>query len=279
MNAQLQIWKLLIRGDGNSMSDLFSLKGKVALVTGGAGHLGLAMSEVLAAYGATVYIASRNESNNIKIANNISRKTGSKVLGIQLNNLNIGSVNHTVSTIIENEGKIDILINNSYAGKTGELLTGSEYDWMESFDGSIYATYRMIKSVLPHMLEQKKGSIINIASMYGIVSPNPEIYGSSMQNNPPHYGAAKAGIIQFTKYLAGHFGNQGIRTNCISPGPFPNKETQKNKEFVANLAEKNPMKRIGYPEELKGITLLLASDASSYINGQNICVDGGWTIW
>ena len=137
----------------------------------------------------------------------------------------------------------------------------------------------MARETLPFMIKQRQGSIINIASMYGVVSPNPEIYGTSGQNNPPFYGAAKAGIIQLTKYLACHYVKDGVRANCISPGPFPNLDTKMNKDFIENLSRKTPMNRVGQPAELQGIAVLLASDASSYINGQNIGVDGGWTVW
>lgn len=129
------------------------------------------------------------------------------------------------------------------------------------------------------MLEKRKGTILNIASMYGVVSPNPEIYGTSGQNNPANYGAGKAAIIQFTRYLACHYGRKGIRANSISPGPFPNDQTQLNKEFIAQLSNKTALGRIGLPDELKGAVLLLVSSAGSYITGQNLAVDGGWTAW
>ncbi|MEC2746408.1 SDR family oxidoreductase, partial [Bacillus cereus] len=98
-------------------------------------------------------------------------------------------------------------------------------------------------------------------------------------NNPPNYGAGKAAIIQFTRYLACHYGLKGIRANSISPGPFPNTEVQKNKEFIRNLKKKTALGRIGNPQELQGLIVFLASNASSYVTGQNICIDGGWTSW
>jgi gluconate 5-dehydrogenase len=129
------------------------------------------------------------------------------------------------------------------------------------------------------MEAKKQGVIINISSMYGIVSPDPRIYGDSGYNNPPDYGAGKAGIIQFTKYAACHLAAKGIRVNAVSPGPFPGAEVQKNEAFITNLKNKVPLGRIGQPADLKGVVVFLASDASSYITGQNIIVDGGWTVW
>lgn len=259
--------------------DIFSLDGKVVVITGGAGYLGSVMTDGFVEYGAKVYIASRNIERNKAYAAQLMEKYQTDVASVQMDTTDGKSVKDAIAMIIQKEEKIDVLVNNSHSGKTGELLTGFEEDWIDSFNGSIHSTYRVTKEVLQHMIKRQQGSIINIASMYGIVSPNPEIYGDSMQNNPPQYGAAKAGIIQFTKYLAGHFGQQGIRTNCIAPGPFPNMDTQNNTEFIKRLSSKNPMNRIGQPEELKGTAILLASNASSYINGQTIQVDGGWTIW
>ena len=129
------------------------------------------------------------------------------------------------------------------------------------------------------MKKQKTGSIINIASIYGTVSPDPEIYENSGFDNPPEYGAGKAAIIQFTRYIAVHNAKYGVRANSISPGPFPNQTVQKNKKFMNNLKRKIPMNRIGHPNELKGITIFLASNASSFLTGENIHVDGGWTAW
>jgi NAD(P)-dependent dehydrogenase (short-subunit alcohol dehydrogenase family) len=130
------------------------------------------------------------------------------------------------------------------------------------------------------MKEQQKGSIVNIASMYGVVAPDPELYqGDVSLNNPANYGAGKAAIIQFTKYTAAYYAKYGIRANSISPGSFPNPKVQQNASFIKRLSAKSMLGRVGQPQELQGVVILLASDASSYITGQNICVDGGWTAW
>ena len=122
--------------------------------------------------------------------------------------------------------------------------------------------------------------MVNIASMYGSVSPDPAIYGDSGANNPPSYGAAKAGLIQFTRYAACHFAAERIRVNCISPGPFPaQRYFDQDPEFRRRLENKIPMRRTGDPQEIRGPLLFLASDASSYVTGINLPVDGGWTAW
>ena len=129
-------------------------------------------------------------------------------------------------------------------------------------------------------IKERRGVVLNIGSMYGHVAPDWRLYEDVPQANPPSYGAAKAGVIQFTKYLASFLAPHGIRVNCISPGPFPYEETaREHPEFVERLNAKSPLGRIGRPHEIKGAAALLCSDASSYMSGQNICVDGGWTIW
>lgn len=279
-NSIVVIDKLLILESGDMMEqDIFSLHEKVVLITGGSGHLGAAISEGVLKHGAKLYIASRNQKKNANYVSYLSKKYNREVFHIYVDTINNASVQEAVKEILFIEGKIDVLINNAYSGTSGDILSVNEDDWLKTFDGSIHSTYRMIKEVLPSMINNKSGSIINIASMYGVVSPNPEIYGDSGQNNPPHYGASKAAIIQLSKYLAGHYGKDGIRVNSISPGPFPNSTTQNNKKFIEELAKKNPLGRIGRPEELQGIVVLLASNAGSYITGQNISVDGGWTAW
>ena len=258
---------------------IFDLKGRVAIVTGGAGHLGTAISEALAEYGASVYIASRDIGKCRKLASEISDRYGVTAGGMELDIRSFDSITKCFSDIYKEAGRIDILVNNASFSPVANLATVSEKEWLEGKDGTINGVFRCTKAVLPYMTKQASGSIINISSMYGMVSPDPSIYGDSGYDNPPHYGAGKAGIIQFTKYTACHLAKDGIRVNSLSPGPFPNSEVQKNTEFIDRLNKKVPMGRIGQPEELKGAVIFLASDASSYVTGVNLPIDGGWTSW
>ena len=143
---------------------------------------------------------------------------------------------------------------------------------------SLTSVFKCVKAALP-LLKKSKGVILNITSMYGYIAPDYRIYDGIKFTNPPSYGAAKAGVIQMTKYLASFLSPYQIRVNCLSPGPFPHSDTQKNQQFMNQLADKNPLNRIGKSHEIKGATALLCTEASSYITGQNICVDGGWAIW
>lgn len=262
-----------------TINEIFSLEGRTAIVTGGAGYLGKAISEALAEAGATVYIVSSNELKCRDTAEKIAMKTTSKCFGKSIDIRKEASIKTCYQEIYEAAGSIDVLVNNAAFSSPGEITTMSEAAWLQGMDGTINGTFRCTKAVLPYMMNQKKGSIINISSMYGVISPNPEVYGDSGMDNPANYGAGKAAINQFTRYIACHFGKHGIRANTVSPGPFPNPSVQAHTRFIKQLEAKNPLGRIGKPEDLKGIMVLLASDASGYITGQNISVDGGWTAW
>lgn len=258
---------------------MFSLKEKVAIVTGGAGHLGSAMSEGLAQAGANVCIASRDEKKCKILASKLSSEFGVKAIGLRLDISSKTSIKSCFKSTYEEMGRIDILVNNAYFGEGGTMEEISEDAWNKGIDGTINGVFRCTQEVLPYMEENKAGSIINISSMYGIVSPDPKIYLNTEFGNPPNYGAGKAAIIQLTRYAACYLGEKGIRVNCVSPGPFPAFDVQKNKSFIEKLNNKVPLGRIGDKNELKGVIVFLASNASSYITGANISVDGGWTAW
>jgi gluconate 5-dehydrogenase len=145
---------------------------------------------------------------------------------------------------------------------------------------NVVAYYCMVKMCLPHMRKVGAGSVINVASMYGMISPHFDIYRDSDYFSPVHYHATKGGVLQITRYLAGYFGRENIRVNAISPGPFPKPQIMDDAPwFKEELSKQNPMDRVGDPHELKGAVVFLASRASSYVTGHNLVVDGGWTIW
>lgn len=249
-------------------------------MTGGAGYLGTAISEALAQYGAKLVIASRNADQCKTLARQLSKDYGIEAKGAELDMCSHDSVIQCMENAHREMGSVDILINNAASGKPcASIEAVTEEDWLNGLDGTINGVFRCTKAVIPYMRKNQYGVIINISSMYGIVSPDSRIYGDSGYNNPPDYGAGKAAIIQFTKYSACHLACDGIRVNAISPGPFPGAEVQQNKAFMSNLENRVPLGRIGRPDDLKGAVVFLASNASSYVTGQNIVVDGGWTVW
>jgi NAD(P)-dependent dehydrogenase (short-subunit alcohol dehydrogenase family) len=262
-----------------TLENLFSLKGKVALVTGGAGYLGRAICDSLAELGATVIIASRNLENCKDFAFELNQKYNANCWGSFCDVTDISSLTDLFNRIeAEHEG-LDILVNDAWSGNKNTLESISIEDWNYDINVCLNGPFYTVKIMLP-LLKKNHGIILNIASMYGIVSPDYKMYYGTDHANPPSYGAAKAGIIQLTKYLASFLAPDKIRVNAISPGPFPFKSSiDKMPDFVKILESKNMMGRVGNPEDLKGVVALLCSDASAYITGQNISIDGGWTSW
>lgn len=259
--------------------DLFDLTGKVVLITGGSGHLGTAMSHALSQYNATLVLASRNHTNNQKLARKLRTQYGNEVMALEMDFANEENVEKAIKAVTMKHRQIHVLINNAYYGAGTTFHNMKKEDWKKGLDGSIINLFYIIQKVLNVMMVFGEGKIINIASMYGLVAPDVSIYEGTKYYNPANYGVGKASLIQLTKYLASVYAPYGITCNSISPGPFPQAEVQEDQEFLKRLEKKVPLGRVGQPEELKGIITLLASDASSFINGTNICVDGGWTAW
>lgn len=253
----------------------FSLAGKVAVITGGYGHLGKYMSEGLSEAGAHVVVAGKSRDK--------FRKTfpDTKDLKISFEKTDISStvsIKTAFKKITKDHGRIDILVNNAFysEGDSPESMTDDE--WNRGINGALNSVFRCIREIIPHM-KKSAGNIINVSSMYGMVSPDFRVYNDYPEFfSPPNYGAAKAGVIQLTRYYAVYLAGYGIRVNCVSPGAFPSPIVQKEKKFTEALSRKIPLGRVGNPEELKGIMVFLASDASSYVTGQNFIVDGGWTV-
>ena len=263
-----------------TIGNIFDLSGKTVIITGGAGHLGSAMSEAVAAYGADLFILGHNAEKAIEKATELKTQYNLSICeGLMFDIADGKSVNDAISAVINRTNKIDVLINNAVYGCSKSLEDYTYEEWTQGIDGTINGVFRVTQACLRQMIKQGSGNIINIASMYGVVAPDMSIYGDSGQNNPANYGAGKAAIIQFTKYLSTVYGSKGIRANSISPGPFPNPDVQKNSQFINELCRKTPLHRIGKPEDLYGIIVFLASDSSNYLTGQNISIDGGWTSW
>ncbi len=182
-------------------------------------------------------------------------------------------------------GRLHGFVNNAYSGKVGAINAVDAVDFLAACSYNLVAPFELVKAFVP-LLEatatksRATVSVVNVASMYGTVSPDPSIYADSGRNNPIHYGASKGGMIQMTRYLACHLGSKGIRVNSLAPGAFPNTSVDPGiPGFFDALANKVPMKRVGRPTEIAGPLVFLLSEAASYVNGINLPVDGGWTAW
>lgn len=260
--------------------DLFSLNDRVVLITGAAGHLGGALAEAAAEAGAHVVLNGRNKSRLDSLA---ARLNGAGSVAVSRGDLTRDAyLKSLVSLVQKTYGRLDVILNNAYDSKTALLENTSRQDFRKKTDVGLIAPFRLVQIALPILRKtarksKQSVSVINMASMYGSVSPDPRLYARSGQNSPPFYGAVKGGLLQLTRYLSVHLAPDNIRVNAISPGPFPS--TVKNRKFIANLKNNVPMNRIGTPDELKGAFLFLASEASSYVTGINLPVDGGWTAW
>ncbi len=264
--------------------DIFSLDGRTALLTGAAGHLGKSLALGLCEAGARVILNGRSKAPLEKLAKEL-RSKGHTVTTACFDVTSASGLKNAFKRIAAEHPRLDVIVNNAYAGTAADLDKATAADFLRAYEVSVVAAHEIARAAKPLLLKAAKtnpggASIVNIASMYGSVSPDPSIYGKSGENNPPFYGPAKAALIQFTRYAACHLAPLNIRVNSISPGPFPRPEVlKKNPSLHKKLREKNPMRRTGRPEELVGALLFLASGASSYVTGANIAVDGGWTAW
>jgi NAD(P)-dependent dehydrogenase (short-subunit alcohol dehydrogenase family) len=264
------------------IKELFDLHGKTALVTGGARHLGFDAASVLAAAGCNVAITSRDIKSAKDSAQKIEQNYKIEALPLVLDQTNFDSVAETVNEIVERFGKIDILINNAGgtpAAKAARLLERDPREINRLIELNLTGVLYVCREVGKMMVEQKSGKIINIASIAGIVGRDRRIYERhGLLGQPIEYAAAKAGIIGATRDLAAYFSPFGINVNAISPGGFERDDMKPG--FVKDYSDRTPLGRMGRDlSDLKGAILFLATAASDYITGQNLVVDGGFSIW
>ncbi len=248
----------------------FSLKGKVAIVTGGAGLYGSCIVEGLAEANAIVYIASRNLENCRKLAGELQKK-GYNVMGKKLDQTDTESIIRLKEKILTEQSRIDILVNNAV------LRPMKSPDAIEDFELSMKVNATGVVNVTrifaEEMKKRKSGAIINISSIYGVLGTDLSLYeGTEMSGGAPDYYFHRAGIINLTRYYAALLGPYNIRVNCISPGGLFNNQDPK---FVERYNKKTFLGRMANREDIKGIVVFLASDAGPYITGENIMMDGG----
>ena len=265
---------------GRKGVDLFSLSNKTALVTGATGYLGSAMVFALAEAGAHVLVNSRSQERCDALVKSVRGGGFSAAPAV----FDVTSAAAIELFFSQHRVPINILINNAYLGGAGSIELASEASYVSSYGVTLVAAHHLLIQALPWIRKAVESSgdasVINLGSMYGMVSPDQRLYEAKNFANPPFYGAAKAALMQWTRYAACEFGPEGIRVNSLSPGPFPSDAVQeKDPAFIRRLSQKVPMGRIGLAEEIKGPTLFLASPAASYVNGCNLVVDGGWTCW
>jgi NAD(P)-dependent dehydrogenase (short-subunit alcohol dehydrogenase family) len=260
-----------------TIRQLFDLSGRTALITGGSGHLGRSLSRAMAEAGASVIIASRDLDRAKVVAGELPSPNGASHHAVVINQLEEDSIRTGFEAAVNLAGQVDLLVNNGQQGHALDLTTVTA----EAFSSDLKNTtgyFLLARHLRDHLVSRSAaGAIVMIGSMYGVVGSYPEAYEGICSASPVQYHALKGGIIHMTRHLAVYWAKDNIRVNCLSPGPFPSEKAPQ--EMVERLKTKSPMQKMGQPHELKGALLLLLSEAGSYITGQNLLVDGGWTAW
>lgn len=260
-----------------TVQQLFDLSGTVSLVTGACGHLGKAIAQGLAEAGSSVVVSSRVEAKALQFAQQLPRPVGQVHLGVQLDQLDASSRQAAILRVQEEFGRLDTLVNNGHFPLAADLNSVTEEEFKAQLSNAS-AYFFLAKRVCELAVSQKRqASVIMLGSMYGSVGSYPDAYAGVSPASPVAYHTLKGGILQMTRHLAVYWASKGVRVNSLSPGPFPGPGAPE--AMVQRLEQKSPMKRMGQPAELKGAVVFLASQASSYMTGQNLIIDGGWTAW
>lgn len=262
--------------------ELFDLREKVFCVVGGARQLGRDMAAALAEAHADGVVTSRSQDSAEETAKELTRSTGQTVVGRALDATNEKEVREFIEEIRKRFGRIDILVNTVGGGgggvsKSTALEQRSLQDWQSLQTLNVTAPWLVTREAVSVMRNQKSGSIIHIASIAGIIGRDRRVYVEDMAAQPIDYAAAKGAVIGMTRDMAAYFSGTGIRVNAISPGGFRRNQPQ---GFIDRYAEKTILKRMGRDGvDIKGAVVFLASEASAYVTGHNLVVDGGFTVW
>lgn len=251
----------------------FGLKGKAAVVTGGAGLYGRQVAEALAEAGATTFMAARDQAK-LEAQAATFRDRGLSVTALPLDQSRQASVDALLATVVDRAGGVDVLVNNAVL-RPMATMDAPASEFARSMDVNATGIFMMCRAFGRHMVERGRGgSIVNVSSIQGMIGPDLSLYEGVNAGPPPDYFFHKGGMIQLTRYMASHFGRAGVRVNAISPGGFYDGQDDR---FVRRYNDRTFLGRMADDTDLKGVIVFLASDASRYITGVNLPVDGGYT--
>jgi NAD(P)-dependent dehydrogenase (short-subunit alcohol dehydrogenase family) len=260
-----------------TVHELFDLTGKTALVTGGTGHLGAALARALAEAGAAVVVGSRDPVRARDAAAALPAPGAARHHGVGLDHLIPESLEAAFAAAVAAAGPIDILVNNGHEGLANDWTDVSAEQFTRQLANAT-GYFLLARLLRNHAVARgAPASVILLGSMYGLVGSYPDAYDGICAASPVAYHTLKGGLIHLARHLAVYWAKDNVRVNCLSPGPFPSDKAPA--AMVERLCTKSPMRRMGRPAELKGAIVFLASDASSYMTGQNLVIDGGWTAW
>ena len=264
-----------------NVKKIFDFSNRVVVITGAAGLLGTEYANGFSQAGANVVLADKNFIKCKKLAIELEKKFGVKPLAVNLDVTNPKSIKKMVEQVMKKFSKIDILVNNAIFPEIGKMKKIKFEDfpldvWEKGVDVNLTGMFLCSQQVGKIMVKQKKGVIINISSIYGIKGPDQRIYGKTNIIKSALYATTKGAVINFTKYLAAYWNRTGIRVNTLSLGGV---EENQDRSFKKKYSDKTMIGRMAKKDEYVGALLFLSSDASSYMTGSNLIIDGGWNSW
>lgn len=265
-----------------SLAQLMNLKGRTAVITGGGGHIGAAIGDALAELGAAVAVLDRTDEICARTATRIAADYGVKTLPLKVDLADEAAVKAVPARVVEELGSLDILVHcAALVGTTPLVGWGVPFEeqnidtWRQALDVNLTSAFILTQAAAEPLAAHGRGSVITIGSIYGMVGPDLGLYEGTKMGNPAAYAASKGGLLQFTRWLATVMAPK-VRANMITPGGV---ERGQNETFKERYLKRTPFGRMATEEDFKGAAAYLASDLSAYVTGQNIAVDGGWTVW
>lgn len=265
-----------------TVAQLMDMRGRRVLITGGAGHLGLAVGEALLELGATVAVLDRDHDRTCARAQELSRSHDGRALGVACDLMDEAATRAAVTTTIERLRGLDAIVHcaafvgaTTYPGWGVPFAEQTVDAWDAAMRVNLTSAFVLAQSALPAFTASGRGAMCLVGSTYGVVGPDMRLYEGTSMANPAAYGASKGGLIQLTRHLATLLAPM-VRVNCVSPGGI---FRQQPDSFVEAYVRRTPLQRMATEEDLKAAVAYLVTDASAYVTGHNLVVDGGWTAW